>query len=278
MGIDLWTKDEIQALKENRFPETRSKRAARTKAFKLGLSFCPDGKPECRNLNLTESQKDEIIDFVKRKRNRTLAAQHFGVSRNYVVELCKNRGLEMAKRPHERLGEHVEYDGHNWSWKKGSWVCTSSKVRKTKECVLTKVIWKKHYGEYPGPEYDIRFKDGDRYNLDIDNLMKVTKSEAQKIRLQDPLTKALATASGIMGLLQVKINEAIDPSRKAERCAKAAKTRQERHPDLQKKMWETRRRNAAERGFYYSPETRRKMSESRRRYVECQRQTTSQGQ
>lgn len=258
----LWTSDEIQALRENRIPEGRSLHACWTKAHKLGLSFCPGGHPECRNKNLSDEDKKKILEHVRIHRNRTRAAELFGVSRNYVSTLCAENGLKMCPRPHDRLGEHVEYEGHNFSWKKGSWICTSSRVRATGEYNLTRILWKKYYGVYPGPGYDIRYKDGDKYNLTKNNLVLVTKSEAQKIRLKDPFYRAVATASAIMGLLQNNIMETLDPDKKKRRIRKAMESRKPKQGEIIRKAVETRRRRAEERGYYYDDETIQKMRES----------------
>lgn len=259
----LWTSQEIACLRKNIVPPTRGEKAARTKAHKLGLSFCPGGC-QSQPLNLSRRQREAIARAVKATGNKSHVANRFKVSRNYVIQVCKEFKVASGPSPHERLGEHVEYGGHNWSWKKGSWICTSSKVRASGKYNLGKVLWEKYHGEYPDRRHDVRFKDGDRYNLKKSNLVKLTKSEAQVLRMKEPMYKAMAYASGCMGLLMNAVSEVIDPMKKADRISKAVKTRKERHPDIGKKAWETRKKRAEERGYYFTEETRRKMSESHR--------------
>jgi len=259
MAVVLWTAAEIEMLRNDIIPPGRNESTARTKANKLGLNFCPKGKRNAP-LNLPEEEKLKIVQHVKNHRNKTSAAITFGVSRNYVIEICKQYGVCVGKAPRDRIGEHVEYNGVNWSWKKGSWICTSSKVRATGKYNLAKVLWEKYYGEYPGPKFDIRYKDGDRYNLKKSNLVKVTKAEAQKERLKDPLYKAMAYANGCYGLLQNRIAEELDPTRKAARCAKAADTCRINCPDRGMKAWHTRHKRAKERGYYFTDEARKNMS------------------
>lgn len=259
---NLWTAQEIQDLRENRMPAGRSYAACHTKAFKLGISFCPGGHPECVPKNLTEDVIQQILDHVKQFHNRTITAELFHVSRNYVYELCKKNGLEIAPRPHDRLGEHVEFEGHNFSWKKGSWIATSSKLRASGEYNLTKILWKKFHGVYPGPGYDVRYKDGNRYNLKKSNLVLVTKAQAQKIRMKDPAYKANAVANAYFGLLNNAISEILDPDKKKVRIQKAVESRRPKQHETAMKASETRRKKALERGYYFTPETLKRMSES----------------
>lgn len=268
---DLWTKEEVELLKNNILPKGRSLRSAYTKAHHLGISFCPKGSP-CPQLNLPKEKREEIARHAEMCRNKTLTSRKFGVSRNYVIQVCHEFGVEIEKRPHDRLGEHFEYEGNNYSWNGGSWICTSSKVRATGEFNLSKILYKKYHGEYPGQGFVIVYKDGNRYNLTKDNLVKMSRSEAQKLRMEDEMVRASVIASGAMGLLQNKVSEIFDPSKTEKRIKKAVETRMKLHPDIVKKAWETRRKRAAERGFFYTKETRQKMSESRKRFVENQKQ------
>lgn len=176
------------------------------------------------------------------------------------ASIAKLNGL---KRPCRKLfHEHFEYEGTNWSWKKGSWICTNTKVRNTGKYNLCKVLWEKFHGIYPDANHDVRFKDGNKYNLKKSNLQLLTKSEAQKLRMKDPNVKANTYATGCLGLLMNTIAELQDPSKRKERCRKSAETTKRNHPDRIKKAIETRRKRAESRGYYYTEETRRKMSES----------------
>lgn len=256
----LWTPEEVEQLRNGIVPEGRSEMSARTKAFKMNISFCPNGGkpiPKC-----DERTEKTVVDLYRECRNKSLVAAKTGISRNTVIDVLKRNGIEAGKSPHERLGEHVEYEGRNYSWKKGSWICTSSRVRASGEYNLAKTLWKKYHGVYPGPEYDVSYVDGNRYNLTKSNLRLLTKSEAQKLRMKDPVYRAKVTASCCMGLLMNAIYECLDPSKKAERIRKSVETRKRLHLDIQKKAWETRRRNAEERGYYFTDEQRKRMSEA----------------
>lgn len=262
MKPSLWTASEINDLRNNIVPSTRTMNAARNKASKLNIEFHPKCGDKCVQLNLSADDRRRIAEAVKKERNKAHVAMRFGVSRNYVLECCKEFHVETIPSPHERLGEHIEYDGHNWSWKKGSWICTSSRVRATGEYNLGKVLWKKFHGVYPDAGHDVRFKDGNRYNLAKENLVLLTKSEAQKLRLKDPMNRARCYATGCLGLLMNAVAEMQDPQRRKDRCKKAAETSRRLHPDRGRKAWETRRKRAEERGFFFTAEQIKKMSES----------------
>lgn len=262
MKITLWTSSEINDLRNNRVPVTRTLKAARTKAFKLHIDFFPFGGEKFRKLDLTKEQRKAIANDARKSRNKTKTASKFGVNRSYVLQCCKEFNVSLIPSPHERINEHIEYDGHNWSWKKGSWICTANKVRESGEYNLGKVLWKKFHGEYPDARHDVRFIDGNRYNLNKSNLKLLTKSEAQLLRLKNPMTKAMFYASGCYGLMLNAIMEAQDPSKGKKRGKKAAATRKSRYPNLGKKVAESRKRKAEERGFYFSEEARKRMSEA----------------
>ena len=108
----------------------------------------------------------------------------------------------------------------------------------------------------------IMFKDGNHDNYAIENLYFISTSEYMKLRNGDPEIHARN-----IELLNKGREENIERERKRpwlakKRLARSWATRRERDPEGTglKKMVETRRKNAEERGFWYTEEQRQHFS------------------
>ena len=108
----------------------------------------------------------------------------------------------------------------------------------------------------------IMFKDGNHDNYAIENLYFISTSEYMKLRNGDPEIHARN-----IELLNKGREENIERERKRpwlakKRLARTWATRRERDPEGTglKKMVETRRKNAEERGFWYTEEQRQHFS------------------
>lgn len=259
-----WTTEEIELLKRSVIPEGRSVGACHTKAGKLRIPFRPSGYNSAPRKYSDEKRK-EIADHAAKNGNKLETGRVYGVSRNYVYECCKEF------RP-DCIGEsglkddvpHVMYEGYIFSYKKRCWICTSSKVRVTGKYNLAKIIYEKAYGEYPDKHFDVVPKDGNIYNLAPENLVKRSKSESQRIRMQDPIRYANSIANTTYGRLKNIIAEKLDPSKMKARMDKSNRTKKERYAphEIGRKIVETKRRNAEARGYWYTPEQRKRMSEA----------------
>ena len=108
----------------------------------------------------------------------------------------------------------------------------------------------------------IMFKDGNHDNYAIENLYFISTSEYMKLRNEDPEIHARN-----IELLNKGREENIERERKRpwlakKRLARTWATRRERDPEGNgiKKTVETRRKNAEERGYYYTEEQRLHLS------------------
>ena len=105
------------------------------------------------------------------------------------------------------------------------------------------------------------FKDGNRDNYAVENLYFISTSEYMKLRNEDPKIHARN-----IDLLNKGREDNIERERKRpwlakKRLARTWATWRERDPEGigLKKMVETRRKNAEERGYYYTEEQRQHM-------------------
>jgi len=121
-------------------------------------------------------------------------------------------------------GSVIIYKGDRYTWSiKGYWRSTTGDRHK-----LTHRIWEEHNGPVP-KGYLVFYKDGDRYNLSIDNLGCCSRSERQKERLKDPEYRSLNLCGLFYGNLIRSIKIAQNPEWKRQSALQAWETRRARY-------------------------------------------------
>jgi hypothetical protein len=220
--MNYWTENELQQLRNNIIPEGRTISSCYKKAWTLKIHFNPSGIDTSRK-NLTEEQKNKIVQYVKKCRNARETGRIFGVSYEYVRKLARENGVLINPSSRDLLQDHFIYKGEKYTYKKGRWRSTSG-IRKN----LIHEIWKeKNPGETIKNDEYIIFKDGNHFNIKLSNLVKVNRSEYMKRRMSNPEFYVLAYSALMFGRLNRKIKASLDP---------------EFEKNIAKKTWETRRR------------------------------------
>lgn len=132
------------------------------------------------------------------------------------------RDLIMSGR--KARGSVIIYKGDRYTWSiKGYWRSTAGDRHK-----LTHRIWEEHNGPVPKGHL-VFYKDGDRYNLSVDNLGCCSRSERQKARMKDPEYRSLNQCFLFYGHLIKAIKTAQDPERRSQSALQAWRTRRARY-------------------------------------------------
>lgn len=102
-------------------------------------------------------------------------AQEFGVTRQAVYERFRRRGLSLRTRT---LQEGISYRGRKYTPDPEGYYRRTS--RQCKNAFLHREIWVEHHG--PIPEgHQVGFRDGDKTNLSIDNLICLPVGEMTRL-------------------------------------------------------------------------------------------------
>lgn len=204
----------------------------------------------------TEEDIDEMVFLAKKFNSYRKAALEFGCSYQTVADRCHKRGVHIAG-PHElcKKKKQLVIDGHTFYWiDKGYYRGSVNGER----IMLADYRYRQMFGTQKPKGTVIMFKDGNHDNYAIDNLYFISTSEYMKLRNDDPEIHARN-----IELLDKGREDNIERERKRpwlakKRLARAWTTRRERDPEGNgiKKMVETRRKNAEERGYWYTEEQR----------------------
>lgn len=121
-------------------------------------------------------------------------------------------------------GTVLVYQGTRYTWTtKGYWRATTGDRHN-----LTRRIWEEYYGAIP-EGCKIMYKDRNRFNVDIHNLICISDAERQKEAMKDPIRNAINKCVLSYGRLQFKIKASLNPEHLKERGHKIWKTRRERY-------------------------------------------------
>lgn len=204
----------------------------------------------------TEEDIDEMVFLAKKFNSYRKAALEFGCSYQTVADRCHKRGVHIAG-PHElcKTKKQLVIDGHTFYWiDKGYYRGSVNGER----IMLADYRYRQMFGTQKPKGTVIMFKDGNRDNYAIDNLYFISTSEYMKLRNDDPEIHARN-----IELLDKGREDNIERERKRpwlakKRLARTWATRRERDPDNISSMKgaQTRRRNAEERGYWYTEEQR----------------------
>lgn len=138
------------------------------------------------------------------------------------MEIARKAGIKVDPDSLQKRAETIVFEGRNYAWHDSGyyWRCTTGKRES-----LARVLYERAHGPIKGRKVVV-FKDGNRYNLDVSNLVCMTPSRQTKERYEkDPLYRASCIAGLALGRLRTQINETVDPELKKKRMENAWKTR-----------------------------------------------------
>jgi len=222
----LWTEAEIAMLHANELPPGRTLQSAHVKAYRLGICFCPKSpKSGKAQKKFASSVKDYVIAEIRRTGNVRATARKFGVSYTTVSDIARKEGITVNETSVQRRAETIVFEGKNYAWSSTGyyWRCTSGKRES-----LARIIYERAHGPIDGRKMVV-FRDGNRYNFDIDNLVCMTPREfAINRQEKEPLYHAQCLAALTLGRLRTQINETLDPELKKKRMDKVWKSRRQK--------------------------------------------------
>ena len=225
--INKWTDAEIAMLRNNILPEGRTLYSANNKAFRLGISFCPVTKKSFKaQREKTAYVTGSVIRELQKTGKVRATARKYGISYTTVMEIARKAGIKVNPDSLQKRAETIVFEGRNYAWHDSGyyWRCTTGKRES-----LARVLYERAHGPIKGRKVVV-FKDGNKYNLNIENLACVTPQEQGRQRYaNDPLYRAQCLAALTLGRLNTQINEAIDPERKRKRIEKTWTTRRNRN-------------------------------------------------
>ena len=208
----------------------------------------------------TEEDIDEMVFLAKKFNSYRKAALEFGCSYQTVADRCHKRGVHIAG-PHElcKRKKQLVIDGHTFYWiDKGYYRGSVNGER----IMLADYRYRQMFGTQKPKGTVIMFKDGDHDNYAIENLYFISTSEYMKLRNGDPEIHARNIELLNKGREENIERERNRPWLAKKRLARTWATRRERDPEGIgiKKAVDTRRKNAEERGYWYTEDQRQHMS------------------
>lgn len=208
----------------------------------------------------TEEDIDEMVFLANKFNSYRKAAIEFGCSYQALADHCHKRGLHI-EGPHDicKKKKQLVVDGHTFYWiDKGYYRGSVNGER----IMLADYRYRQMFGTQKPKGTVIMFKDGDHDNYAVDNIYFVSSSEYMKLRNGDPEVHARNVE-----ILNKGRDDTIERERKRpwlakKRLSRSWATRRERDPEGIgiKKAVETRRKNAEERGYWYTEEQRLHLS------------------
>ena len=211
------------------------------------------------------SSVEKFHDLVRERTSAGVScrsiAREIGINYQSVLDYAHKNGFSVRPPSSKRTNEYIEYNGLKYCWsQQGYWRCTTGNRDN-----LAHVIYKEYHPEAKFCNGEtIHFVNGDKKDFTKENLVMVTRQEQANLYLRGTDEKRLFTkAMGIAGLAAIRIAELNDPSLRERRIRKAQNSfTTEKRKETAKKVWETRRKNAEIKGFYFTPEQRKRMSEA----------------
>lgn len=204
----------------------------------------------------TEEDIDEMVFLAKKFNSYRKAALEFGCSYQTIADRCHKRGVHIAG-PHElcKKKKQLAIDGHTFYWNDKGYYRGSVNGERI---MLADYRYRQMFGTQKPKGIVIMFKDGNRDNYDVNNIYFISTSEYMRLRNKAPEIHARNIELLNKGREDNIARESKRPWLAKKRLARAWTTRRERDPEGTgiKKMVETRRRNAEERGYWYTEEQR----------------------
>jgi hypothetical protein len=179
------------------------------------------------------------------------------------MEACRRAGFHIPSPKEKSLSiRSITVDGIRFSF-----------VRKPhyyrrhvngKDETLAQYMYRKMYGTEKPKGLVIKFRDGDYHNYDPSNIYFVTMSEKTKIEMQNPERRQINRVVLLANKDKYFEEEKRNPLLKNRRMHRVWSTRRTNDPDNEwtQKMVETKTKNAEERGFFFTKEQRKHMSDA----------------
>jgi len=213
-------------------------------------------KPQDRSL-------DRIADMYSDGLSLRQIAKRTGKTHQAVASILQARDVEMrpcaakGRRPKDQV---IYYKAQRYTWStKGYWRCTTASDRHN----LARRIWEENHGPIPRG-HEVFYKDGNRFNIEVENLGCLSRSDRQKQRFEDQNYRDIMKCCAAYARLSRTINEHSNPDLSRERACKAWQTRRARYGSSGGNM------AGADHPRYQvtvSEETRTRMRESRMEFV-----------
>ncbi len=156
----------------------------------------------------------EMFGFYKDGKTLAEVAKMFGIKRQGVWDRFKRRGLPMRADSKQKALPAIEFDGAKYA------PFTDNYFRKTNgdRELLHWDIWKKSHGPIKRG-HEVRFIDGDRMNVAIENLICVRKGEGRGFgKVNAPLKACLACGQTMLPQLGRKNPESPSAYAKRKTC------------------------------------------------------------
>lgn len=207
---------------------------------------------------LSEEIKARIIEEALELKCYRAVGRRLNVNYTTVAEVCHDQGIHFeGVKSKTKNSKRIEYDGNVFIWNTHGYYRMASKDRKT----LSNAVWeKRNNGEKRPQDMVLVFIDGDKDNVTDENMDFITRSELGSRYLNDHYEECLA--GGEKGRRKAIEHKRRSPSFSRAVSAKIVATRHERHPDLYKRIAKIRRENAEARGYWYTEEARKHMSDA----------------
>lgn len=210
----------------------------------------------------TDEDIDEMVYLAKTLGSYRKAALEYGCSYQTIITHCHERGFHIPG-PIEisKSKRHKIIDGFVFYWQpKGYYRGNVGNQRMT----LSDYCFREKYGEPKPKGLNIWFIDGDRENYNLDNLEFVSTSEFMNRRNSVPEIREMNRKVLEEGRNRNIAMEKEKPWLAKRRGQRVWRTRRANDPDNMSaaKSVKTRRENAEKRGFFYTPEQRKRMSDA----------------
>lgn len=202
-----------------------------------------------------------MVSLARKLGSARKAGKMLGVSYQTVLDKCHAAGMTFvtAKQKSGRLPSIV-VDGFRFTKTKGYYRGKTDHGREA----LSQYLYRKLYGTEKPQGICIHFKDGNLDNYALENIEFISVSE--RMRIEEAKRHDENVRNLDRGRLKFIEMEKKDPRRKQLRVHRQWVTRRKNDLDnlFAMKVVESRRKHAEERGFFYTEEQRKHMSDARK--------------
>ena len=211
------------------------------------------------SVRYTPEKVAEMVALAQQLGSARKAAKELGVSYQTVLDRCHQHGISFVTVSQKSaLLPCKIIDGFRFTKSKNFYRATTDNGRET----ISQYLYRKMHGIQKPKGICIGFKDGNNENYSLDNIEFITTSESS--RRNEALRHESNVA--ILDAERRKYNELEKrkPHLMRRRMHRMMTSKRMNDPDnnFAIRGAETRRRNAEERGYWYTEEQRRHMSEA----------------
>lgn len=211
------------------------------------------------SIRYTPAQIAKMVSLARKLGSARKAGVQLGVSYQTMLDHCHAAGMTFVsvRQKSERL-PCIVVDGFRFTKNKCGYRAQTGHGRES----LSQYLFRKLYGMDKPKGVCIHFKDGNSDNYDLGNIEFISLSERMRIieaKHHDENVRNLDRAR--LKFIRMKKK---DPHRKQLRVHRQWVTRRKNDPDnlFAMKVTESRRKHAEERGFFFTEEQRKHMSDA----------------